>query len=85
MRLQVRAMAIACGLLWGLGLGGAALLHRSCGYGEAFLALVASLYPGFHGSRDLLDVLVGTGYALLDGAVAGALLAWLYNLAARPS
>ncbi len=30
-------------------------------------------------------VIVGTLYALLDGAIAGAILAWVYNMASRAS
>jgi hypothetical protein len=52
-------------------------------YGAAFLQGVSSIYPGFHNSRHFLDVLVGTGYALFDGAVGGVLFAWLYNFFAR--
>ncbi len=29
-------------------------------------------------------MIVGTIYALVDGAIAGAIFAWLYNLAAVP-
>ena len=83
MKLQLRAAAIAGGIFWAVLVGGVGLLNWSFGYGEAFLAVVASIYPGFDGTRDLLDVLAGAGYAMADGAVAGLLLAWLYNLAAR--
>ncbi len=31
-------------------------------------------------SRTLADVAVGTIYGLLDGAIAGLLLGWLYNI-----
>ena len=48
-------------------------------YGSAFLQCVSSIYPGFHNSRHFVDVLVGTGYALFDGAVGGALFGWLCN------
>ena len=48
-------------------------------YGRGFLKMLRSLYPGFHFSRTVPDVLVGTGYALLDGATTGALFAVVYN------
>ena len=35
---------------------------------------------GFHASRTVLDVLVGTGYGIVDGGVGGYSFAALYNL-----
>jgi hypothetical protein len=47
---------------------------------------MASVYPGYTAEPTLAQVLIGTGYGLVDGLVAGALFAWLYNmLAARCS
>jgi hypothetical protein len=51
-------------------------------YGTEFLKLASSVYPGYHASHEFIDVLVGTGYGLVDGAIAGLLLGWLYNLVA---
>lgn len=81
MRLSVRALTIVSALLW----SGAILLVgvlnlASPSYGVGFLQMVSSVYPGFHASRTLGDVLVGTIYALVDGAVCGFLFAWLYNV-----
>ena len=83
MRLSVKGLAGASGILWGAGMlvvGLANLVWPS--YGGAFLNLMRSVYPGFHFTRTVGDVLVGTGYALVDGAIAGAVFAWLYNLCA---
>ena len=50
-----------------------------------FLELLASVYPGYSAERTFESVLIGTGYALVKGAVLGWGLAWLYNrLAQRP-
>ncbi len=80
MKLDVKAMAFTIGLLWGAAmlLAGVAYLI-SDGYGEAFLDVMASVYPGYHASSNFGDVIVGTLYGLVDGAVGGAVLAWLYN------
>ncbi len=48
-------------------------------YGREFLRAVTSVYPGANDSRTLDNVLVRTAYGVLDGAVAGALFAVLYN------
>ena len=80
MTLSVRSLAIVSALLWGGGILFVGLVNLAApSYGTAFLQCVSSIYPGFHDSRNLLDVLVGTGYAILDGAVGGALFGWLYN------
>lgn len=80
MKLSVKAMAAASGLLWGsavLTVGVANLIQPR--YGKEFLRLVASIYPGYHGRPTISEVAVGTGYAVVDGAVGGAICAWLYN------
>jgi hypothetical protein len=74
MRLSLKSLTFACALLW----GGAILLVglinlASPSYGMEFLKLASSVYPGFHDSRKFVDVLVGTGYGLVDGAIAGLL------------
>ena len=86
MRLSVKAMAFALGLIWGGGVAFAALAHLAFpSYGTGFLEFVSSIYPGFHGARNLGDALLGTVYGLFDGAGAGLILAWLYNLVAAPA
>lgn len=52
-------------------------------YGKAFLELMSSLYPGYKTIGTLGGVAVGTLYALVDGAISGALFAWLYNAFAK--
>ena len=49
------------------------------GYGAGFLGLLATLYPGYDASGTLGDLVVGTLYALADGAVFGLLFGLLYN------
>lgn len=82
MRLNIKALAIAGAVVWGGGfflVGVLNLLFPS--YGVEFLQLGASIYPGYHGPGGFDSVVVVTLYALLDGAVVGAIFGWLYNLA----
>ncbi len=51
-------------------------------YGVTYLDLGASLYPGYARTGGFGSVIVVTLYGLVDGAVAGAILAWVYNMAA---
>lgn len=81
MKLDVKAMAISLGLIWGvlaIFLVGLANMIWP-GYGQAFLDLTASIYPGYKATASFGQVIVGMLYGLVDGAIAGALLAWLYN------
>lgn len=80
MKLNTRAMAVASGLLWGgavLAVGVANLIRPR--YGQEFLRVVASIYPGYRARPNRGNVVVGISYAVVDGAIGGAALAWLYN------
>lgn len=80
MKLSIRALTIVSALLWGGGLLFVGVLNiASASYGGAFLQMMSSVYPGFHASRTFADLLVGTIYALVDGAICGFLFGWLYN------
>ena len=80
MRLNIKALALTAGIFWALAIltTGIANLIWS-GYGEAFLKTMASLYPGYYAERSIGDVIVGTLYALVDGAICGLVFGWVYN------
>jgi len=81
MQLNIKALAIALSLAWGAGVCLTGVAHEVWpSYGVAFLELAASIYPGYH-VGGFGQVIVGTLYALLDGAVCGAVIGWLYNAA----
>lgn len=42
-------------------------------FGSGFLATASSVYPWFHASATIGDVLIGTVDGLIDGAVGGRL------------
>ena len=81
MKLNVRSAAISASLVWGI--VGMFLVGMANvvwpGYGQALLELAASLYPGYTAGPSIGQVIVGTLYGLVDGAVCGAVFAWLYN------
>ena len=79
MNLNVKAFGIAAGLLWGACVFLVGLCHLIWpGYGVAFLGSVSSIYPGYE-VGGFGSVIVGTLYGLVDGFIAGIILAWLYN------
>lgn len=84
MQLSSKALAITFALLWGgamlcVGLANLAVPP----YGAGFLNGMSSIYPGFHASHQLTDVLVGTVYGLADAAIGGFVFGWLYNFFAK--
>ena len=85
MKFSIKGLALASGILWGfamLGMGLANLIWS--GYGQQFLQTVASVYPGYHATRSIAEVIVGTVYGVVDGLIGGAVFAWLYNQFAKP-
>ncbi len=79
MKLNVKAMGLTVGLLWGacmLLVGLANLIWP--GYGVAVLQMSASMYPGYE-VGGFGSVIVGTLYGVVDGVICGVVLAWLYN------
>jgi hypothetical protein len=83
MRLNVAALSIAGAILWGASVFLVTLANLAVpDYGVAFLNMIAALYPGYHVGAGLGALLIGTAYAVVDGAIGGALLGWLYNLVA---
>jgi len=80
MELSVKSLTITAALYWGGTVFFVALVnYLSPPYGKAFLDLVSSIYPGYKSVGSLGSVIVGTLYSLVDGAVGGAIFAWMYN------
>jgi hypothetical protein len=80
MRLSLRAMVIAGGVLWGGSLLLVGLINLADpNYGVNFLQMTNSVYPWFHTTRGLSNVLLRTLDGAVDGAVAALIFAWLYN------
>jgi hypothetical protein len=80
MKLDVKAFGLACGVLWGLAVLVVALVNLSGnGYGQPFLNLLASWYPGYHAVPRIGEALLVGVYAFVDGLIGGGIFAWLYN------
>jgi len=81
MRLNVIALSLTSGLIWGSAILIVAVANLVWpDYGQAFLELTASIYPGYQPGGGIGSVMTDTLYALVDGLTGGALFAWLYNL-----
>ena len=80
MRLCIKGMAIAAAFLWGGAILFVGLMNIALpAYGLNFLQTLSSVYPWFHASRSIGDVVIGALDGLVDGAIAGSLFGWLYN------
>ena len=84
MKLNVKAIALAFGLIWGLGLFILTwwiIAFEGATGDRTFIGLV---YRGYNISP--LGSIIGLPWAFADGAIGGAIFAWLYNcIAARTS
>jgi len=79
-KLSVKAVALTSSVLW----GACVLIVGICNvfwpdYGTDFLLVLSSLYPGYQAMPEVVSVLIGTAWALLDGALCGLLVAVIYN------
>ena len=71
---------MASAILWGVAMLGMGLANSIwANYGQRFLQTMASVYVGYHATRSIGEIIVGTLYGFVDGLVGGAVFAWLYN------
>jgi len=77
MKLNVKAFALTCGLVWGVAIFLLTwwIIAFEGATGEA--TLIGLLYRGYNISP--IGSLVGFVWALGDGLIFGAIFAWLYN------
>jgi hypothetical protein len=81
MRLDVRAFAIAGGLIWGFGLFFLTWWIMAFEGASHEVTLIGLVYRGYTISP--LGSVIGLLWALPDGFVGGLIFAWLYNLLAK--
>ena len=80
MRFDVKALAITCGVLWGLALFTLTwwIIAFDGATGEA--TLLGRVYRGY--SITPLGSVVGLVWGLVDGFICGAIFGWAYNFVA---
>ena len=77
MKLDVKAFAITCSLLWGVGLCLATLWILMMEGPSTNPTFIGRIYLGY--SLTATGAFIGLAWGLVDGAVGGAIFAWLYN------
>ncbi len=82
MKLNVKALALASGLIWGLGLFGLTWWVIAFEGAEAaeYTTMIGRVYRGF--SFTAAGSFIGLAWGFADGLIGGAIFAWLYNLLA---
>jgi hypothetical protein len=75
MKLSVKGLALASGILWG------ASIFLARGYDGRLIAQLNHFYIGY--SYSVVGAFVGLVWGFVDGAVCGAIFAWLYNALAK--
>ncbi|MFH1858322.1 MAG: bacteriophage holin [Candidatus Omnitrophota bacterium] len=78
MKLDIKAFALACGLLWGLYLFLMTWWIMAFEGATKEVTLLGRLYRGYTISP--LGSVIGFAWAFCDGLIGGAVFAWLYNL-----
>ena len=80
MRLNVRAFALACGIVWGFGLFALTWWIIAFDGVTNEVTLIGRVYRGYDISP--LGSVVGLAWGFVDACIGGAVMAWLYNLIA---
>ncbi len=77
MKLKVKALALTSGLLWGGAVCFATLWLIALGYEGTVIRQLDHFYFGY--SFSVVGAFIGLAWGFVDGAIGGALFAWLYN------
>jgi hypothetical protein len=80
MKLDIKAFAITCSLIWGFGVFFLTWWVIMFDGATGEVTLLGRLYRGYSISPQ--GSVIGLLWALADGFVGGAIFAWLYNLLA---
>jgi hypothetical protein len=81
MKLSVKAFALTSGIFWGAVVFLATLWLLMRGYDGKLISQLDHFYPGY--SFSAVGAFVGLAWGFVDGAVSGAIFAWLYNKLAK--
>ncbi len=77
MKLDVKAFALTCGLVWGLGLFCLTWWIIAFDGPTGEITFIGRLYRGYSISPS--GSLLGLVWGFFDGLIGGAIFAWLYN------
>ncbi len=79
-KLNVKALAVALGVLWSVCMLFAGW-GSMFGWGGKLVEVMASVYIGY--TPTFWGALIGAMWGFIDGAIGGAIIAFVYNIIAR--
>jgi hypothetical protein len=77
MRLNTKALALTCGIIWGAMVFFATVWLLAFGYGGEQIRTLDHFYFGY--SFSYVGAVIGAIWGFVDGAICGWVFAWLYN------
>ncbi len=77
MRLNTKAFALTCGIVWGAAILLATVWLLVLGYEGQLIRTIDHFYFGY--SFSYVGALIGGVWGFVDGLICGAIFAWLYN------
>ena len=78
MKLNVKALALTSGILWGLAVFIATIWLMIIGSPGGTISLLGKFYLGY--SFSFGGAIIGLIWGFIDGLICGFIFAWLYNL-----
>ncbi|MBT8490794.1 MAG: bacteriophage holin [Deltaproteobacteria bacterium] len=78
MKLDIKAFALTCGVLWGLGLFFLTWWIIAFDGATGDISFIGRIYRGYCISP--LGSIIGLMWAFVDGLIGGAIFAWIYNI-----
>ena len=78
MKLNVKAFALTCALIWGFGLFFLTWWIIAFDGPTGEITVIGRIYRGY--SISAVGSIIGLVWAFIDGFIGGAIFAWLYNL-----
>lgn len=81
MKLNVKAFALSCGLIWAVALFALTWWIIAFDGATGEVTMIGRLYRGY--SISPAGSFIGLVWAFFDALIGGAVFAWLYNLLAR--
>ncbi|MGA2090873.1 MAG: bacteriophage holin [Endomicrobiales bacterium] len=77
LKLDVKALGLAMGIMWGISMFLLGLLTMENGLGSGIEQVLATMYIGY--KPTVMGSIIGGIWGFIDAGVGGMLLAWLYN------
>ena len=77
MRLNTKAFALTCGIVWGATIFLATVWLLAFGYEGQLIRMLDHFYFGY--SFSFVGAVIGGIWGFVDGAIGGFVFAWLYN------